>query len=160
MGNDNKPDPRDYRPNVGIMLLNQESLVFVAQRADTPGPAWQMPQGGIDEGESPLQAAFRELEEEIGTASATLLYEHPDWVFYDLPPDLQGQLWGGAYKGQRQKWFLMRFTGEDTDIHLSKHHPPEFTTWKWVQPRSLPMLAVDFKKQVYGQLLTIFRNCL
>ena len=147
--------PKHYRPNVGIMLINEAGHVFVAQRIDFPGPAWQMPQGGIDEGETPYQAAFRELIEEIGTDRAEVIFELPDWINYELPSELQNKLWGGQFVGQKQKWFLMRFTGQDQDINLQTSHP-EFSAWKWVSPDQLPLLAIDFKKKVYEEVLTSF----
>ena len=145
---------KPYRANVGIFLLNKDKKVFVAQRLDTPGPAWQMPQGGIDEGEDPFEAALRELKEEIGTDNAELIYEVPTWMTYDLPPRLQEKLWEGTYKGQKQKWFFLRFLGEDDEIQLDTHHP-EFSDWKWVDPKDLPDLAVDFKRDTYAKLLEI-----
>ncbi|RME64759.1 MAG: RNA pyrophosphohydrolase, partial [Alphaproteobacteria bacterium] len=130
MSDDNsprRPGPRfaklGYRPGVGIMLLNARGDVFTGRRIDTQVEAWQMPQGGIDEGESPRQAAFRELAEEIGTDKARVLSETVDWLVYDLPPELMGKVWGGKYRGQRQKWFAMLFEGSDADIDLATAHP-------------------------------------
>tara|TARA_R110002111_G_scaffold221009_1_gene283324 strand:- start:112 stop:594 length:483 start_codon:yes stop_codon:yes gene_type:complete len=150
--------PKDlslYRPNVGIMLLNKEGKVFVAQRLDSPGPAWQMPQGGIDEGEDYQTAALRELEEETSIAHVDILKESDGWYFYDLPPELQGKIWGGEYLGQRQKWFLMRYLGADSDINLETIHP-EFSAWKWVAPSELISLAVPFKVEIYQALVEDF----
>ena len=144
-----------YRPNVGIMLANPAGLVFVARRIDTPVEAWQMPQGGIDEGEDPRAAALRELEEEIGTARAEIVAESRGWFRYDLPQALAGKLWRGRWKGQRQKWFLMRFTGRDRDIDLATAHP-EFDAWRWVEPRLLPDLIIPFKRQTYRDVLAEF----
>lgn len=144
-----------YRPNVGIMLLNKEGKVFVAQRIDTPGPAWQMPQGGIDDGEDYQTAALRELEEETSIAHVEILKESDSWYFYDLPPELQGKIWGGNFLGQRQKWFLMRYLGEDSDIDLETFHP-EFSSWKWVDPSVLADLAVPFKVDIYQTLVKDF----
>lgn len=144
-----------YRPNVGIMLLNKEGKVFVAQRIDTPGSAWQMPQGGIDDGEDYQIAALRELEEETSIAHVEILKESDSWYFYDLPPELQGKIWGGNYLGQRQKWFLMRYLGEDSDIDLETSHP-EFSSWKWVDPSVLADLAVPFKVGIYQTLVKDF----
>ncbi|MCC7260446.1 MAG: RNA pyrophosphohydrolase [Alphaproteobacteria bacterium] len=121
----------DYRPGVGIILLNAKDRVFVAQRIDSPGPAWQMPQGGIDAGESPQEAALRELEEETGTALAEMLHEMPGWFYYELPDALCQSLWGGRFCGQRQRWFILRFTGTDADINIATAHP-EFSAWRWV----------------------------
>jgi putative (di)nucleoside polyphosphate hydrolase len=148
---------KQYRPNVGIMLLNHDGQVFVAQRIDTPGSAWQMPQGGIDDGETPSQAVIRELKEEIGTDHVEIIIEAQDWLSYDLPIYLQNKLWGGHYIGQKQKWFLMRFLGQDQDINLQTEHP-EFSDWKWVSPDQLPSLAIDFKKKIYEEVLVLFKH--
>ena len=144
-----------YRPNVGIMLLNKTGQVFVAQRLDSPGPAWQMPQGGIDEGENVCEAALRELEEETSISSVDVLKESREWYFYDLHSDLQQKLWGGTFLGQRQKWVLMRYLGEDAPINLATAHP-EFSAWKWVDANDLADLAVDFKKTIYQQVVAEF----
>ncbi len=155
--------PRDdaipgYRPAVGIMLVNGRGEVLVARRTDTPRtPAWQMPQGGIDPGETPAQAAMRELAEEIGTGKAEIVAESRVWLTYELPPGLAGSMWGGRYRGQRQKWFVMRFTGCDADIDLATEHP-EFDAWQWVSPEQLPELIVSFKRQLYIDVLTEFRE--
>jgi putative (di)nucleoside polyphosphate hydrolase len=147
-----------YRPCVGIMLLNRHGRVLVARRADIPSaPAWQMPQGGIDGAETPEQAALRELEEEIGTSRAEIVAESRGWLAYDFPPELAARKWGGRYRGQRQKWFLMRFTGCDADIDPATEHP-EFDAWRWVDPEELPALIVSFKRQVYIDVLTEFRG--
>jgi putative (di)nucleoside polyphosphate hydrolase len=139
------------------MLLNRAGEVFVARRIDMPMmPAWQMPQGGIDPGETPLQAALRELKEEIGTDKAEILGESSRWLKYDLPAELARGMWGGRYRGQRQKWFAMRFTGNDTDIDLATDHP-EFEAWKWIQPEQLPEMIVPFKRQLYIDILVEFR---
>ena len=146
-----------YRAAVGVMLLNHVGEVFVARRIDMPMmPAWQMPQGGIDPGETPLQAALRELKEEIGTDKAEILGESRMWLKYDLPVELAGGVWGGRYRGQRQKWFAMRFTGNDTDVDLATEHP-EFDAWKWIQPERLPEVIVPFKRQLYIDILAEFR---
>jgi len=149
-------DARGYRPAVGIMLLNGAGEVFVARRIDMPMmPAWQMPQGGIDPGETPLQAALRELKEEIGTDKAELLGESRGWLRYDLPAELARAMWGGRYRGQQQKWFAMRFTGTDGDIDLATEHP-EFNAWKWLRPERLPEVIVPFKRQLYLDILAEF----
>lgn len=145
-----------YRSGVGIILLNRDGEAFVGRRIDTPGDAWQMPQGGIDADEPPCDAALRELEEEIGTDKALVVAESEDWLTYEYPPDLVGVAWDGRYRGQRQKWFLMRFTGDDSDIALETEHP-EFNAWKWVPLKELPHLTVAFKRQVYLDVLVEFR---
>ena len=150
-----------YRRNVGAVLFNQSGLVFVARRADMPnaeGPAggWQLPQGGIDEGEDPATAVLRELEEEIGTRNAKVIGEHPDWLTYDLPPDLLGIAWRGQYRGQRQRWFALRFLGNDNDIRLDLDPHPEFNAWRWVNVEELPALAVPFKRTIYETLVASF----
>jgi putative (di)nucleoside polyphosphate hydrolase len=144
-----------YRPAVGIMLLNAHGQVFVAQRIDTTPEAWQMPQGGIDEGEEPATAALRELKEEIGTARARIIAEYDDWLSYDLPDELVGKVWNGRYRGQRQKWFVMRFLGHDDEIDLDTRHP-EFCAWKWADMADLPDLIVPFKRPIYQELVTRF----
>ncbi len=148
-----------YRRAVGIMLLNAAGEVLVAQRLDFPGDAWQMPQGGIDKGETPLQAARRELKEEIGTDKAEVIAECRRWLAYDFPPDLQRRAWRGRYRGQTQKWFAMRFTGSDADIDLATGHP-EFGAWKWVPPSELTRLIVPFKRQLYQDVIEEFRGLL
>jgi putative (di)nucleoside polyphosphate hydrolase len=149
-----------YRPGVGIVLLNHERKVWVGRRIDMPPglSAWQMPQGGIDAGETPLQAVFRELLEETGTDKAEIIAESGQWLRYDLP-DVIRTGWRRRFRGQRQKWFLMRFLGKDSDIDIdSKHHKPEFDAWKWVEPAELPGLIVEFKRPVYVALLDEFRE--
>ena len=152
-GNAAKP----YRRGVGVVLINNDDRVFVAQRIDTDEPAWQMPQGGIDKGEDPLEAALRELEEETGTTKANLIAETDGWLRYDLPQDLQKKVWKGRYRGQEQKWFLMRFTGVDTDIDIDTDHP-EFSEWKWAEFQSLPDMIVGFKKDLYRQIVDAFKD--
>ena len=145
-----------YRQGVGIMLLNGDGLVLVAERINMPG-AWQMPQGGIDAGEAPAHAALRELDEEIGTDKAEILAESRAWLSYELPGPMRARMWGGRFLGQRQKWFLCRFTGRDAEIDLERHHHPEFSRWRWVEPHLLPTLAVDFKRKLYEAVLAEFR---
>ncbi len=150
-----------YRPCVGVMLVNAEGKVFVGKRIDNKeGDAWQMPQGGIDEGEDLRAAALRELAEETGVRGEliTLLAQTREELLYDLPEELLGKLWGGRYRGQRQFWWLARFTGEDADVHLEAHDPPEFCEWKWVEPDLLPELIVPFKKRVYRAVIEEFRE--
>jgi putative (di)nucleoside polyphosphate hydrolase len=144
-----------YRPGVGVMLLNREGRVFVAQRVDMEGQAWQMPQGGIDAGESPRQAALRELREELGTTQAEIIAEARDWLRYDLPAELVPKVWGGAYRGQEQKWFAARFLGRDEAIDLDTA-APEFRAWRWAEMAELPELIVPFKRRVYQDLVAEF----
>lgn len=151
------PSGLPYRPCVGIMLLNAANQVFVAKRIDMVTEAWQMPQGGIDKDEDPRDAAFRELREETGTAKATILAESSRWLSYDLPDELIGKIWKGRYAGQRQKWFVMRFEGEDGDIDIDTEEP-EFSEWKWAEPRHLPDLIVPFKRQLYMDVLNEFKG--
>ena len=147
-----------YRPCVGVVLANVHGLVFTGERTDTPG-AWQMPQGGIDEGESPRTAALRELEEETGVPGALVRVEDEtgDWIHYDLPDHLIGKVWKGRYRGQAQKWFLLRFQGEDSDIDISRHHK-EFTRWRWSAPDEVLEHIVPFKRHVYQQVMDAFRD--
>lgn len=150
-----------YRPCVGIMLVNSSGYAFVGKRIDNrEGDAWQMPQGGIDDGEDLRAAALRELREETGVVEArvTLIAQTREELLYDLPDELIGKLWGGKYRGQRQHWLLGRFTGEDEDIRLDAHQPPEFCEWKWVAPETLPDLIVPFKRRVYRTVLEEFRE--
>ena len=144
-----------YRPCVGIMLIDRRGRVFVAQRIDNPGAAWQMPQGGIDEGESPRQAALRELLEETGTDKVEILAESGNWLRYDLPAELVPRIWGGRYRGQEQKWFALRFLGTDADIDIATEEP-EFRAWRWADPAELPDLIVPFKRRLYEQLVAEF----
>lgn len=148
-----------YRLGVGVMLLNPQKQVFVGRRIDMRSEAWQMPQGGVDEGEDPRAAALRELEEEIGTAKAEILAESNDWLDYDLPHYLVPELWGGKYRGQRQRWYVMRFTGTDADINLQTDHP-EFFEWQWADPAALPDLIVPFKRELYQRIIMEFKALL
>jgi len=140
-----------YRRGVGIMLLNQRNEVFVGRRADTHDDAWQMPQGGIDDDEEPREAAFRELREEIGTDNAEIVAESRTWLRYDLPPELRKR-WKDRWRGQQQKWFVMRFQGDDSEINVATEHP-EFTAWKWVPTGELVDIIVSFKRRLYLDLL-------
>jgi putative (di)nucleoside polyphosphate hydrolase len=144
-----------YRPGVGLMLFNPQGLVFTARRIDTAQDAWQMPQGGIDAGETPRQAAFREMKEEIGTDSAEILGESPDWLRYDLPQELVGKVWKGRFRGQTQKWFALRFTGRDCDIDIRTEHP-EFSDWRWSRFDQLLDLIVPFKRDLYRAVISEF----
>ncbi|MFO1243268.1 MAG: RNA pyrophosphohydrolase [Rickettsiales bacterium] len=151
----NKSSSLPYRPGVGMMLYNPQKKIFVAKRLDMRAEAWQMPQGGIDKDEEPRAAAIRELEEEIGTKKATIIAESKDWYTYDLPPDLVPKVWGGKFRGQRQKWYLMRFDGTDDDINIETEHP-EFLEYKWIEPAELPAVIVPFKRTLYEQLVAEF----
>lgn len=150
-----------YRPCVGIMLVNAQGLVFVGKRIDNrEGDIWQMPQGGIDPGEELRGAAMRELREETGITPdlATVIAQSSQELFYDLPEDLVGTIWKGRYRGQRQMWLLVRFTGNDGDVRIDADKHPEFCEWKWVDPETLPDLIVPFKKRVYRAVLEEFRR--
>lgn len=146
-----------YRPCAGVMLLNRHGQVFVGQRLDSVVEAWQMPQGGIDPGEDPIEAAWRELWEETGVQRdlAELVAEAPEELFYDLPEDLVGRIWKGKWRGQRQRWFLFRFLGEDKDVNIETAEP-EFRAWRWAEPKDLPDIIVPFKRELYKELLTVF----
>jgi putative (di)nucleoside polyphosphate hydrolase len=147
-----------YRPCAGVMLINRDKLAFVGQRIDTVLEAWQMPQGGIDPGEDALVAALRELGEETGVQPhhAELVAQAPDELYYDLPEDMIGKVWRGKWRGQRQRWFLFRFTGKDSDVNIRTLHP-EFRAWRWIDPAELPALAVPFKRELYEHVLAAFR---
>ncbi|XP_051134298.1 nudix hydrolase 26, chloroplastic-like [Andrographis paniculata] len=152
--------PQGYRRNVGICLINPSKQVFAASRLDVPD-AWQMPQGGIDENEDPKNAALRELKEETGVTSADIIAEAPFWLTYDFPPDVREKLnvqWGSDWKGQAQKWFLLKFIGNDEEINLSGdgNEKPEFGSWSWISPQEIVNRAVDFKKPVYEEVLKFF----
>lgn len=144
---------RPYRPCVGIVLINDADRVFVGQRIDNMVEAWQMPQGGIDDGETPLEAGYREMMEEIGTDNARFLGEHHDWLDYDIPEDLANRLWQGRFRGQTQKWLAFRFTGVDAEINIATPEP-EFRAWRWAEPADLPGMAVPFKRDVYHNVLS------
>ena len=155
MSDDNLP----YRPCAGVMLANRDGRVFVGQRLDSAEDAWQMPQGGIDPGEDAEDAAIRELGEETGVHGGLveIIARSKTEYFYDLPDHLMGKMWGGKYRGQRQHWFLARFTGQDSDFNLAAHNPAEFCDWRWVDPEQLPQLIIPFKTQVYRAILDEFR---
>lgn len=147
------PQDLPYRPCVGIMLINNDGLIFTAERLDMPG-AWQMPQGGVDTGEDLETAAYRELEEEISVSanSVELVARTRDWIAYDLPDHLVGKVWGGKYRGQKQHWFLMRLMGDETTININTEIP-EFGSWKWSSKEELLDEIVPFKKAVYEQVV-------
>ena len=155
-----------YRPCVGMMVLNRAGRVFIGRRFDGPehvdeAHAWQMPQGGLDPGEDPYPAALRELTEETNITSVDLLAETPEWLFYDLPPELVPRAWGGRYRGQKQKWYALRFTGPEGEIdvaHPAGGHEPEFCEWRWVKMRELPDLIIPFKRKVYEQVVAAFEH--
>ncbi len=148
-----------YRPCVGLVLRNPAGRIFAGQRIDNPGGAWQMPQGGIDPGETPEVAALRELGEETGIPpdAVEILDATPDWITYDLPHDLVPQIWKGRFRGQRQRWFLMDFHGDDAMIDIAKEHP-EFSAWAWMRPDELIARIVPFKRATYAAVFEAFRG--
>jgi len=158
-----------YRPCVGVMLINRAGLVFVGRRRSEGGPehvangyAWQMPQGGIDPGEQPYEAALRELYEETNVRSVRLLAEAPEWYAYDLPTLVAGRAWRGRYRGQMQRWFAFRFEGEDSEIDIRSPggglHRPEFDEWRWERMQHLPDLIIPFKRPVYEKVVAAFQH--
>jgi putative (di)nucleoside polyphosphate hydrolase len=152
---------KPYRDNVGAVLFNAQGLVLVARRADMPNSegaagGWQLPQGGVDPGEDLRVAVLRELAEEVGTDRAEIIAEHPDWLSYDFPPELSGMRIAQRYRGQRQRWFALRFTGADADIRLDADPHPEFDAWRWARLDELPALAVHFKRAIYAELARAF----
>ena len=159
------PSPKEiaklpYRPCVGMLLLNAAGQVFVGRRIDTAKEGdniWQMPQGGIDKGETPEQAVLREMTEEIGTDKAEIVAESAQWLHYDLPDHLVGKVWKGKYRGQKQRWFALRFLGSDDDIRIDTDEP-EFDAWKWAEMADLPKLIVPFKRQTYEEVVAAFRH--
>jgi putative (di)nucleoside polyphosphate hydrolase len=151
------PTTLPYRPCAGVMLINRDGQVLVGQRLDSTLEAWQMPQGGIDKGEAPFDAAVRELWEETGIPAelVELIAEAPEELSYDLPEELVGQLWKGKWRGQRQRWFLFRFLGKDSDVNIATAEP-EFRAWRWADPADLPDLIVPFKRELYREVLAAF----
>ena len=150
---------RPYRPCVGLLVINGEGLVFAGQRLDSHSNAWQMPQGGIENGESILDAGLREMREEIGTNNVLFIGEMSEWLKYDLPGNLINRLWGGKYRGQTQKWLAYKFLGEDSEINIQTKHP-EFCDWKWLNAEELTKLAIPFKRTIYEKVLKEYSNYL
>ncbi|MFZ1469709.1 MAG: RNA pyrophosphohydrolase [Paracoccaceae bacterium] len=152
------PGGLPLRPCVGVMLVNMDGLIWAGQRKDSPVPAWQMPQGGIDVGEMPRAAAYRELWEETGVPRELTEFvgKTHGWVTYDLPPELLGKVWGGKFGGQRQKWFLLRYTGSDDQIQIDTDHP-EFESWRWISADEMIAAIVPFKRAVYEEVVRSFR---
>ena len=148
-----------YRPCVGLVVINRGGEVFAGQRIDNPGDAWQMPQGGVDEGEDPRDAALRELTEETGVSprSVEVVAETEEWIPYDLPHDLVPRLWKGRFKGQEQKWFLLRFLGDDEEIDIETEEP-EFSAWRWMEPDEVIEKIVPFKRATYERVFAAFEG--
>lgn len=153
------PETLPYRPCVGVVLINSDGRIWAGQRIDNPVPAWQMPQGGIDNGEDHKDAALRELWEETGITAdkVEILGKTENWVTYDLPPDLLGKVWKGKYRGQKQKWYLLRYLGQDADIIIDTEHP-EFSAWKWIGAEELVASIVPFKRAVYEDVVAQFAD--
>jgi putative (di)nucleoside polyphosphate hydrolase len=153
------PETLPYRPCVGVTLINGEGLIWAGQRIDSPVAAWQMPQGGIDNGEKPKDAAYRELWEETGITAnlVEFIAKTDEWVTYDLPPELLGKVWKGKYRGQKQKWYLFRYLGGDDQINITRDHP-EFSSWKWIGAGEMLAAIVPFKRAVYDTVVEHFRD--
>ena len=152
------PESLPYRPCVGVVLINAQGLIFAGQRLDNRGDAWQMPQGGIDDGEKPREAALRELWEETGVTAdlVDFIGKTHGWVTYDLPAELLGKVWGGKYRGQKQKWFLYRYLGADSQVNIATAHP-EFGAWRWIAADEMVGSIVPFKRAVYEEVVRSFR---
>lgn len=148
-----------YRPSVGMMIINNQNMVFVGKRLDTKNEAWQMPQGGIDLGETPSSAAMREMAEELGCSKGCIIAESKYWYSYDLPVFLIPKLWDGEFRGQKQRWFLIRFTGSDNDINIHTNHP-EFVDWRWARFKELPTIIIPFKRKLYKAVIDEFSTIL
>ena len=146
-----KKEELPLRLGVGIVLLNHQNKIFVGKRIDNPAYSWQMPQGGVDKNEDFVQAAKRELEEETSIKTVEIIKELNEWFAYDLPKNLLGKLWKGKYRGQKQKWFIMKFLGKNEEINIKTKYP-EFLDWKWIDPSELPKIAVNFKIDIYKKL--------
>jgi len=143
-----------YRSGVGAIIINQENKVFIGKRIRTLGEkAWQMPQGGIDGEETPEEALKRELFEETGITTYSILAKTSDWIYYDLPGNLPRDIWGGKYKGQKQIWYLIKFDGKNNEININAHNPPEFSEWRWEEPDNLLDLIIEFKRDMYKKVL-------
>lgn len=150
---------KNYRPSVGLVIINDKRQIFVGERIDNPG-AWQMPQGGVEKNESIETTTYREMLEETGTNKAEILAIAPHTICYDFPTGLGRKLWNGQYHGQEQRWVLCRFTGTDKDINLNHHTPAEFKNWKWVNPKDLTKACISFKEETYKKVLSLFENYL
>lgn len=149
-----------YRLGVGLMIVNSQKKIFIGKRTDSKNPfSWQMPQGGINSGETPSKAALREMKEEIGSDSGTIIAETKNWYCYDLPTKAIHRMWNGQYKGQKQKWFLIKYTGLDSEINLMTEHP-EFSRWRWIKLNQLTRVVVPFKKSLYEAVVREFKNIL
>ena len=157
MSKHHKSEDLPYRPGVGLVLFNAEGFVFAARRIDTEQEAWQFPQGGIDNDETPEEAARRELEEETGVSKAEIIAESHEWLTYDLPADLIGKVWKGRYRGQTQKWYALRFTGTDADINIHSENA-EFSDWRWMKLADLVDKIVPFKRDLYARIVAEFQH--
>ena len=146
---------RPYRSCVGVMVFNKIGQVFCGQRLDNKAEAWQLPQGGIDEGETPIEAGFRELKEETSIVNVEFVSEYPEWLNYDIPLPLANALWEGKFRGQTQRWLLFSFTGIDNEININTSHP-EFKNWEWINPTQLPLKAISFKQEIYSKINKAF----
>ena len=146
---------RPYRSCVGLMVFNKIGQVFCGQRLDNKAEAWQLPQGGIDEGETPIEAGFRELKEETSIVNVEFVSEYPEWLNYDIPLPLANALWEGKFRGQTQRWLLFSFTGIDNEININTSHP-EFKNWEWINPSQLPLKAISFKQEIYSMINKAF----
>lgn len=157
--NNTTKNNRPYRPGVGLFILNKNKQVFIGKRIDIENEYWQMPQGGIDDGESPEEAAYRELQEETGIKNANIIACTKNWLHYDLPLDLSYEFWDGKFTGQKQLWFLLEFSGKDSEIDITQPEP-EFSSWKWTNIQNLPNIVVPFKKNLYIEVIEEFRQYL
>ena len=147
---------QNYRSGIGIVMLNRDKEIFIGRRKTPSAIGWQMPQGGIDENETPEEALWRELQEEVGTSKAKILQVMENWMYYDIPEPYRSRWWGGRYHGQKQKWFLLDFMGFDSDINIFSTTPSEFCAWRWERPSEILELAIYFKKDLYKEVLKEF----